>query len=311
MFKKNPDSEIVLDRAIFNTRNFLLTGWLAAFFYLFGFSFFFFCIFLLIAVSILFFRDNVNLVWSDGVRIVTTLVGAIRTEYENLIGTQPSSVKKNESEIASERLDFAKDDNFLTEGGVIDLDPDMERQQQSTYNYKVKVRVENDDHVVAEIDSDSHISLISEEYYEHLVRQNPVEHLPEQPMTFQGLGSTIVSKYPQMMLYIHIGRIRTRNRFIVTSLLKSSPILLGTDFTVNNMVSVAPFRDNEWFVTIGSLDKPHGRVPAYITSKIGLCSPENVFLFTSFIRIHWFTVPPTFQFTVQEDGFDYIVFCFF
>jgi hypothetical protein len=34
------------------------------------------------------------------------------------------------------------------------------------------------------------------------------------------------------------------------------------------------------------------------------------FLFTSFIRIHWYTVPPTFQFTVWEDGFDYIVFFF-
>ncbi len=129
----------------------------------------------------------------------------------------------------------------MTEEGVIDLDPDIEKQKPSTYNYKVKVRVENDDHVVAEIDSDSHISLISEEYYNHLIRENTVEHLPEQPMTFQGLGSTIVSKYPPIMLYIQIGRIRTRNRFIVTSLLKSSPILLGTDFTVNNMVSVALF----------------------------------------------------------------------
>ncbi len=103
-----------------------------------------------------------------------------------------------------------------------------------------------------------------------------VEHLPEQPMTFQGLGSTIVSKYPPIMLYIQIGRIQTRNRFIVTSLLKSSPILLGTDSTVNNMVSVAHYRDGEWFVTIGSLDKPHGRVQAYITSEIGLCSPEDI-----------------------------------
>ncbi len=34
------------------------------------------------------------------------------------------------------------------------------------------------------------------------------------------------------------------------------------------------------------------------------------FLFTTFIRIHWYTVPPTFQFTVWEDGFDYIVFFF-
>ncbi len=28
----------------------------------------------------------------------------------------------------------------------------------------------------------------------------------------------------------------------------------------------------------------------------------------TFIRIHWYTVPPTFQFTVWEDGFDYIIF---
>ncbi len=33
--QKTADSEIVLDKAIFNTRNFLLTGWSAAFFYLF------------------------------------------------------------------------------------------------------------------------------------------------------------------------------------------------------------------------------------------------------------------------------------
>ncbi len=42
------------------------------------------------------------------------------------------------------------------------------------------------------------------------------------------------------------------------------------------------------------------------------CAPlqkqKIIFLFTSFIRIHWYTVPPTFQFTVWEDGFDYIVF---
>ncbi len=38
------------------------------------------------------------------------------------------------------------------------------------------------------------------------------------------------------------------------------------------------------------------------------CKPHIFFLFTTFIRIHWYTVPPTFPFTVWEDGFDYIVF---
>jgi hypothetical protein len=36
---------------------------------------------------------------------------------------------------------------------------------------------------------------------------------------------------------------------------------------------------------------------------------QNLFSYLrTFIRIHWYTVPPTFQFTVWEDGFDYIVF---
>ena len=43
-------------------------------------------------------------------------------------------------------------------------------------------------------------------------------------------------------------------------------------------------------------------------SRVESPPSPNSFLFTSFIRIHWYTVPPTFQFTVWEDGFDYIVF---
>ena len=46
-------------------------------------------------------------------------------------------------------------------------------------------------------------------------------------------------------------------------------------------------------------------VSEYVATRY---SVRKLFLFTSFIRIHWYTVPPTFQFTVWEDGFDYIVF---
>ena len=51
--------------------------------------------------------------------------------------------------------------------------------------------------------------------------------------------------------------------------------------------------------------KPRFKIDAVIMI---ICSIVIIFLFTSFIRIHWYTVPPTFQFTVWEDGFDYIVF---
>ncbi len=50
----------------------------------------------------------------------------------------------------------------------------------------------------------------------------------------------------------------------------------------------------------GSFSQIYGSGSSYHLAKI--------VLFTSFIRIHWYTVPPTFQFTVWEDGFDYIVF---
>jgi hypothetical protein len=32
--------------------------------------------------------------------------------------------------------------------------------------------------------------------------------------------------------------------------------------------------------------------------------------FRTFIRIHWYTVPPTFRYIVREDEFDYIVVVF-
>ncbi len=40
----------------------------------------------------------------------------------------------------------------------------------------------------------------------------------------------------------------------------------------------------------------------------GVCPLEGGSYLRTFIRIHWYTVTPTFQFTVWEDGFDYIVF---
>ncbi len=92
------------------------------------------------------------------------------------------------------------------------------------------------------------------------------------------LMMAISSKYPPIMFYIQIGRIWTRNRFIVTSLLKSSPILLGTDFTVNNIVSAALFRNNEWFVTIGSLDKPRGGFQLTLQVKLA-CAPPKMLIF--------------------------------
>jgi hypothetical protein len=41
-------------------------------------------------------------------------------------------------------------------------------------------------------------------------------------------------------------------------------------------MSVAPYSDDQWFVTIGNLDNPYTKVPAYITNKISLCNVKNL-----------------------------------
>ncbi len=75
---------------------------------------------------------------------------------------------KTASEIRQEQLDFATDDFYLDDKGNIDLDPEVGGRDATNFNYKVKVKVENDSFVIAELDSDSHISLISESYFNHL-----------------------------------------------------------------------------------------------------------------------------------------------
>ena len=180
---------------------------------------------------------------------------------------------KTVTEIAEERVNFAKNDEFYDKGVV--THENVQEAGASQYNYKVKIRVNDDSFVVAEIDTDSHICLINEEYFLKLAEAGDIEYLPEPPSTFNGLASTVVSKYSPVMLNIQIGRSIFKNRFNVTETLKSSPVLLGTDFLIKNNISVSPYNKDEWFVTIGPLNEPISKVPAFITNKIILCTAEN------------------------------------
>ncbi len=49
--------------------------------------------------------------------------------------------------------------------------------------FKIKVRINTDNEVIAELDSDSHISLISEEYFDRLTSLGPIEFLKEPCLT--------------------------------------------------------------------------------------------------------------------------------
>ena len=83
------------------------------------------------------------------------------------------------------------------------------------------------------------------------------------------------------MQAVQIGRIKLKGRFIITDKLTSSPILLGSDFMIKNRVQTAPYSSGQWFCCIGPVDKPLGRVPTMITSKITLCN-DNIECFEPF-----------------------------
>ncbi len=104
----------------------------------------------------------------------------LKTEYEILTGSVPT-VMKTASEIRQEQLDFATDDFYLDDKGIIDLDPEVGGRDATNFNYKVKVKVENDSSVIAELDSDSHISLISESYFNRLSELTEIKYCEGHP----------------------------------------------------------------------------------------------------------------------------------
>jgi hypothetical protein len=189
----------------------------------------------LLALTGFYFRENFQTLSGPGGRLFNYL----KTKYEILTGSVPT-VMKTASEIRQEQLDFATDDFYLDDKGIIDLGPEVGGRDPTNFNYKVKIKVENDSFVIAELDSDSHISLISESYFNRLSELTEIKYLPEAPVTFNGMGSTVTSPYSPIELQIQLGRVRMTGRFIVTNLLTSSPILLGTDFTVKFKISIAP-----------------------------------------------------------------------
>jgi hypothetical protein len=128
--------------------------------------------------------------------------------------------------------------------GIVKHEPDVSHAKESTtYNYKIPLRIENQSEVLCEIDSDSHLNLITEWYFRKIQRNSKVEFLKEKPVEFFGMGSTLTSDYPPVMLKVQIGRVAMRARFVITRELFTSPVLLGSDFLVKNKMSISLFSD--------------------------------------------------------------------
>ena len=87
---------------------------------------------------------------------------------------------KNSRKLARTDLTFRQDTEILK------FTPDDEDVTQvSKYNFKIKVTINDMEPILAELDSDSHISLISERYYNQLLEQGPVEFLMKNPCLFK------------------------------------------------------------------------------------------------------------------------------
>ena len=136
------------------------------------------------------------------------------------------------------------------------------------FTFKVKVLIGDTVETLAEVDSDSMLSLISEKFFNKLKNlQVPMQFLKEQPTQYNGMGGAeMISPLSPFMLQMQIGTVLFMQRMVVSKELKSD-ILLGSDCMTTHCLSVAPFSDNLWYITLGFIDSPLTRVKAIITDK--------------------------------------------
>ena len=133
------------------------------------------------------------------------------------------------------------------------------------------VFVNKDEETFAEIDSDSHINLISEDYFNFLSKNTKIEYLQEPPTSFSGMGSNLKSSYPPIMLNVQVGSVVLKARFVVTDLLKSSKILLGTDFLIKNRIAIGAIGPkNTWECTVSPEGKVLTKISGKVTNKLSL-----------------------------------------
>jgi hypothetical protein len=196
-------------------------------------------------------------VFARGKNIVGTFFPGLKKAWD--IAFPPGKIKyknvpivKRTEIVDSSKIDkksekFAKNDLlFKKDSEVFKFEPDFEDPTHpAKYNFKLKVKVNNTEPILAELDSDSHISLISLKFFNSLLDKGPLEFLDENPLEFKGMGSDLSSKHPPVMLDLQIGRIMMRGRFIITEHLSTSPMLIGSDFMVKNQLSNSYYSNNQ------------------------------------------------------------------
>ena len=82
-----------------------------------------------------------------------------------------------------------------------------------------------------------------------------------------------------IMLNVQVGSVVLKARFVVTDLLKSSKILLGTDFLIKNRIAIGAIGPkNTWECTVSPEGKVLTKISGKVTNKLSLELMENLTL---------------------------------
>jgi len=165
------------------------------------------------------------------------------------------------------QYEFAEHDELFDPAkGIINLETITEAPAQRI-NFKIRIKLNDNEPVIAEVDTDSHLSLISEEYFLDVLQKQDIRFIDETEYpSYNGLGSALKSNYPALALTFQIGGIRMSGRFVVASELRSSIVLLGTDIFRKYDMSLVAAPDEGYKLLIGR--EPIACVPVLVTSKI-------------------------------------------
>jgi Reverse transcriptase (RNA-dependent DNA polymerase)/RNase H-like domain found in reverse transcriptase/Integrase zinc binding domain/Integrase core domain len=138
---------------------------------------------------------------------------------------------------------------------------------ESKCNYKVDVALENLSPVQAEIDTDSHISLIAEPYYLKHNKNAGWKNLDEPIPNYEGMGSFLTSKYKPISAEFQLGSVQLSGRFVISSELTSSSVLIGTDIFHKYKMGLHPTNNPKLYnLTVGV--EPICRIPCQVVRKL-------------------------------------------
>ena len=162
---------------------------------------------------------------------------------------------------------LARSDPFFLSRGetLLDLTTSSEGEALKI-NFKIPIKLEDQDTVLAEIDSDSHLSIIAESYFDKYLSKKTINFIDESPTRFSGMGSDLTSPYPPMQLNFQVGGVKLSGRFVVSPALTSSPLLIGSDLMYKYKLSLVAHIGGGWRLQVGP--EPMAQIPCIISHKI-------------------------------------------